>query len=268
MEETMVRPSLSYFLVLSVLCIPTLGVAQSATEATASADEDATSLLSAFISYTDLRVRAVQRSVEILAATVEARSDNWSDMKELLKGYQESDEGLIVWYARPDGTYYTVDKGLMDKTLTDRVYFPDLMAGKKITGALVVSKATEQRSAIIAVPVEVDGKVIGAAGVSLFLDKLSEQIGAALDLRPGITFFALAPNGLTTLHRKTERHFLDPRELGSTTLKIAATEILSRKSGKTTYEFDEVTKHAVFGTSVLTGWKFAIAYGAAPTKAN
>jgi len=132
----------------------------------------------------------------------------------------------------------------------------------KITGSLVISKATNKRSAIIAVPVEVDGKVIGALGVSLFLDKLSEQISAALDLRPGVDFFALAPNGLTTLHSVTSRHFLDPREQGSKTLKRAATEMLAGTSGKTTYKFDNVMKHAMYRTSTLTGWKYAIAYDA------
>jgi hypothetical protein len=145
-------------------------------------------------------------------------------------GYQVSDEGFIVWYVRPDGTYYTADKGLMDKSLRDRAYFPDLMAGMKITGALVISKATGQRSAIIAVPVEVNGKVVGAVGVSLFLDRLSEQVSAALDLRPGIAFFALAPNGLTTLHRKTDRHFLDPREPGSETHQSDAKTFYSAPS--------------------------------------
>jgi hypothetical protein len=264
----MARPRFFISLVLLMLWMPTPGVAQYSSGMAVPTDEDASSLLSIFLSYTDLRIRSVQRSLEILATTSEARSDNWSDMKNLLKGYQDSDEGLIVWYVRPDGTYYTADKGLMDKSLRDRAYFPGLMTGMKITGALVISKATGQRSAIIAVPIEVNGKVVGAVGVSLFLDKLSEQVSAALDLRPGITFFALAPNGLTTLHRKTDRNFLDPRELGSETLKRAATEMLEGKSGETTYEFDNVTKNAIYATSVLTGWKFTIAFGATPDKAH
>jgi hypothetical protein len=228
------------------------------------AEKDTHSLLSAFMAYTDLRIRSIQRSLEILASTNEARSGNWSDMKDLLSRFQESDDGLIVWYLRPDGTYYTGDKGLRDKKLSDRSYFPDLMAGKKITGALVISKATGQRSAIIAVPIEIDGNVVGAIGSALFLDKLSDQINAALDLRPDATFFALAPDGLTTLNRKTERHFVDPREVGSETLKNAATEMLSSMSGKTTYDFDNATKNAIYGTSSLTEWKFAIAYSAIP----
>jgi hypothetical protein len=246
----------------------TIGAAQSSAEIAASAKENANSLLSAFISYTDLRIRSVQQSLEILAATSEARSDNWLNMKDLMKGYQESDEGLIVWYVRPDGTYYTADEGGMDKSLKDRIYFTDLMAGMNITGTLLISKATGQRSAIIAVPTKVNGKVVGAVGVSLFLDKLSEQISAALDLPPGITFFALSPNGLTTLNRKTDRHFLDPREQGSETLKRAATEMLAGSSGKTSYEFDNVTKHAMYRTSALTGWKFAIAFGEPPEEAH
>jgi hypothetical protein len=264
----MARPRFFISLVLIMLWMPPPGIAHSSAGIAAPPDEDANSLLSVFMSYTDLRIRSVQRSLEILAATSEARSDNWSTMKSLLKGYQDSDEGFIVWYVRPDGTYYTADKGLMDKSLRGRAYFPDLMAGMKITGALVISKATGQRSAIIAVPVEVNGKVVGAVGVSLFLDRLSEQVSAALDLRPGITFFALAPNGLTTLNRKTDRHFLDPREMGSETLKRAATEMLEGTSGKTTYEFDGVTKNAVYSTSALTGWKFAIAFGATPGEAH
>jgi hypothetical protein len=254
--------------ILFIFWMSTLGAAQSFAGIAAPAEEESNSLLSAFISYTDLRIRSVQQSLEILAATSEARSGDWSNIKGLLQAYQKSDDGLIVWYLSPDGSYYTVDKGIMGKNLKDRVYFPDLIAGMRITGALVISRATGQRSAIIAIPVKVDGKVTGAVGVSLFLDQLSEQVSEALDLRPGFTFFALSPSGLTTLHHKTDRHFLDPRALGSETLKKAATEMLAGTSGTTTYEFDKVTKNAVYRTSAITGWKFAIAYGIASDKSN
>jgi hypothetical protein len=262
----MIRKNFFLTVILFMLVMPALAFAQSSAETGSSSEKDAQSLLAAFMSYTDLRIRSVQRSLEILASTTESRSGKWQSMKGLLSGYQKSDEGLIVWYVHPDGTYYTVDKGLINEKLSDRSYFPDLMAGMKITGALVVSKSTGQRSAVIAVPVKKGGKVVGAVGASLFLDKLSDQIGAALDLRPDVAFFALASNGLTTLHRKTDRHFLDPRELGSETLKKAAIEMLSGTSGKTTYEFDNATKNAIYRASALTHWRFAIAFSAAPQK--
>lgn len=231
-----------------------LPVAQSHNEA------DAQSLLSAFASYTDLRMRSVQQNLETLASTAEARSADWESMKPLLSSYQKSDGGLVVWFVRPDGTYFTPDKGLMDVTLSDRAYFPDLMSGRSIMGSLVISKATGLRSAVIAVPMKKDGKVIGAIGASLFLDKLSEQIGAAFALRANASFFALAPNGLTTLNKRTDLHFLDPREVGSETLRKAADVMLSNPSGEVTYEFEDVTKRAIYRTSPLTQWKFAITF--------
>lgn len=252
--------------ILCMFVMPALAFAHPSPETGSSSEKDGQSLLSAFMSYTDLRIGSVQRSLEILAATTEGRSGKWQSMKDLLSGYQKAEDGLIVWYVRPDGTYDTVDKGLIDAKLSDRSYFPDLMAGIKITGALVVSKSTGQRSAVIAVPIKKDGKVVGAIGASLFLDRLSDQVGSTLDLRTDAAFFAMAPNGLTTLHSKTDRHFLDPRELGSETLKKAANEMLSGTAGKTTYEFDNVTKNAIYRTSPLTQWRFVITFSAAPPK--
>lgn len=225
---------------------------------------DAQSLLSAFLSYTDLRIRSVQQNLELLAATTEVRSGDWENMKGLLETYQKSDGKLVVWYVLPDGTYYTADKGRMDAKLSDRSYFPDLMAGKTITGSLVVSKSTGQRSAVSAVPIEKEGKVVGGVGVSLFLDRLAEDVASALRLRPDTSFFALAPDGRTTLHLKTERHFLDPREVGSETLKTAVNVMLSHDAGETTYFFDNVNKRAIYRTSPLTHWKFAIVFNAEP----
>lgn len=256
----MIRKIFFSGLVLAMFMIPTLGFAQS------SPDADEQSLLSAFMSYTDLYMRSVQQSLEILASTTEVTSGKWESMKGVIEVYQKSDGKLIVWYVLPDGRYYTVDKGLMDVKLSDRSYFADLMAGKKIIGSLVVSKSTGQRSAVIAVPIKEGGKVVGGIGASIFLDKLSEEIGSTLNLRPDTSFFALAPNGQTTLHRKTDRHFLDPRELGSETLKKTANEMLSNNAGESTYFFDNVNKKAIYRTSPLTQWKFAIAFSAIPLK--
>lgn len=247
---------LTIFLFMAML--PGFSLAQPPSE------KDAQSLLSAFMSYTDLRIGSVQNRLKTMAATTEAQSGKWEKMKELLSGYQRSDDGLIIWYVRPDGTYFTVDKGLMDQKLSDRAYFPDLMAGREVTGALVISKSTGQRSAVIAVPVRKAGKVIGAVGATLFLDKLSEQLSSILSLRSDVSFFALAPNGLTTIHAKTDRHFLDPRELGSVTLKDAADEMLSNDSGEVGYVFDNAQKKAIYRTSPLTGWKFALILSSVP----
>lgn len=262
----MIRKNFFLRLVFFIVLIPPLAFAQPPADTPSAQGKDAQSLLSAFMSYTDLRIGSVQRSLEILASTAEGKSGKWENMESLLSGYQKSEDGLIVWYVHPDGTYYTVDKGLISEKLSDRSYFPDLMAGMKITGALVVSKSTGQRSAVIAVPIRMGGKVIGAIGASLFLDALSHQVGSALNLRPDTAYFAMAPNGQTTLHSRTDRHFLDPRELGSETLKNAANEMLSGTSGGISYEFDNATKHAIYRTSPITQWKFVLTFNTAPHK--
>ncbi len=250
------NPFLKVFALL-ILFIPNLCFAQAPVAKPAT---EMQSLLSAFVSYTDLRLRSVQQSLDILAATTEAKSAKWSKMQALLTAYQKSDGDLIVWFVRPDGSYYTPDKGMMNVKLSDRAYFPGLMSGERIMGALVVSKATGQRSAVIAVPMKEGSKVIGAIGASVFLDRLAEQVDSALALPADAGFFAMAPDGLTTLNRKVDRHFVDPREVGSETLKRAANEMLSSPAGETTYDFDNAAKRAIYRTSPLTGWKFAITY--------
>lgn len=223
------------------------------------AELDAERALSAFLQYTDLRIGSIQDSVEILASTSEAKSGDWDLMKDLLAGYQQSAEGFIVWFVRPDGAYYTVDRGLMDKTLSDRTYFAPVMRGEKITGELVVSRSTGQRSAVVAVPVVDHGTVVGAIGASIFLEMLAEQVDSMLNLGSNGSFFALAPNCMTVLHDKTEREFLDPRESGSETLKVATEKMVAETSGRTTYEYDNQKKSIYYQASGLTNWRFAIA---------
>lgn len=236
----------------TALIIPSFVFAQS------SAGKDAQSILSTFMFYTESRVSSVQKSLETIASTTRAKSGEWKNIKGLLAGYQKKNEDLITWYVRHDGTYYTVDSGLIAEKLSDRSYFPPLMAGEKITGALVVSKSTGKRSAVIAVPVIDRGVVIGAVGATVFLDKLSEKIASELGLQANMTFFALSQDGITALHTATDRHFLDPRELGSETLKTAADEMLSNDSGEVSYEFDNATKKALYRRGPLTRWTFVI----------
>lgn len=107
------------------------------------------SQLSAFAAYTDLRLGSIERGLEVISSTREAKSGKWSEVKGLLEGYEKSEHGLALWYMLPDGRYYTVDKGLMEARLSDRDYFPDLVSGRKVIGPLVVSKSTGRRSAVM-----------------------------------------------------------------------------------------------------------------------
>ncbi len=237
---------------LATSILPVVCLAQS----TAAADVQR--ILATLSSYTELRLSSVRQCLEVMASTAEAGSARWENVRPLVTGYQERDPSIAVWFALPDGTYYTAHQGVMDVTLSDRDYFPDLLAGQIVEGALVISKSTGKRSAVIAVPVMKEGRMIAAVGASLFLEVLSDQLGAILTLPEGTGFFALAPEGLTTLHSRHDRHFLNPRELGSSSLKEAVGKMLSTTEGEVAYEFDGVMKHATYVTSPAIGWRFVI----------
>jgi hypothetical protein len=255
----MFNKGLLLILIVLALIVPARVVAQAP-----SADDE--SLLSAFLSYTDLRIRSVQQTLEILAATAEVRSGNWEDMKVLLQLWQQSDAKFAAWYALPDGKYYTADKGLMDVTLADRPYFPALMAGKNVVGDLVTSKSVSDPAAVIAVPIVKDGKLVGAVGASLLLRPLSEDVASGLRLPPDKSFFAWHPSGQIALHSEAKRVLDDPRNEGSESLTKAANEILATESGQVKYVLGGMQKNAVYRTSALTGWKFIISVGVPPAK--
>jgi hypothetical protein len=186
------------------------------------------------------------------------RSGEWDTMKGLLTKFSKSGiNASAVWFAYPDGSYYTVEKGLTDQNLRDRSYFPVLMAGNDVVGYLVISKTTGKRSAVIAVPVNKDEKVIGALGVSLSVEEMSRMLEGKMDLPKDMVFYALDAKGQTSLHRISSLLFAFPSDMGSKTLKKAVDEMLSKKEGVVKYDFHG-KKTVVFKRSGLTGWIFAM----------
>ena len=135
---------------------------------------DARVTLDAYRAAVEARLEGVLAATRTLAATAEVRSGQWARMNGPLAVLASSvEDQAAVWFAAPDGSYFTVDKGATGETLRVRAYFPALLAGRDVVGALVVSKSTGQRALIVASPVLVDGKVAGAVGVSMDSSKLA-----------------------------------------------------------------------------------------------
>ena len=222
-------------------------------------EEYANTILSSFIGLTEQQIRMVERELVVLSVTEEVKSADWDTMRSIMRAYQESGLLGIVWFVLPAGNYYTIEKGFVGKNLRDRKYFPGLMSGRRMVGDLVVSKSTGKKSVIVTVPIIQEGEVVGGLGVSMFLDALSERIDDALSLPASMVFYAIAPDGTTILHRNTQLNFEDPREQGIESLRLAADKMLSNSEGEVTYEYAGNLRYAVFRTSSLTDWRFAIA---------
>jgi C4-dicarboxylate-specific signal transduction histidine kinase len=146
--------------------------------------------------------------------------------------------------------------------LKDRPYFPKVMAGETSIGELVVSRATGGNTVIVAVPVMKAGQAVGVLGASLYLDKLAQHLKNAAPLPDGVVFYALDGKGQIALHTQEGRIFQEAAQLGSPTLTEAVRRMLTTPEGFVSYEFEGTRQKAIYHTSALTGWKFAIRFPA------
>jgi len=250
--------------VLSILacCLPVAGYCDTpgagAGVADAQPQADMHCLLNSYSALADEYFNSVLRDLRLLAATDEVRSGNWESMKGLLTVFDKSGiAAAAVWYARPDGGYYTVEEGLTGKGLSDRPYFPGLVSGKEVAGELVISRSTGKRASVFAVPVRSGDKVTGAVGVSVSVEETSRMLNEKMGLPKNFVFYALDTKGRVSLHGKPELLFVYPSDLGSDTLNDAVQRMMSENEGEVAYEF-QGNKRVYFKKSPLTGWVYAL----------
>jgi len=249
-------------ILIMACCLPAAGYCDMSGSSEGSADTpsqaDIQSLLNVYSALADEHLNCIIRDLRLLASTSEVGSGKWEDMHGLLTKFDKDNiAAAAVWYARPDGGYYTAKDGSTGKSLADRPYFPGLIAGSEVAGELVISRSTGKRSAVFAVPVTRGGKTTGALGVSVSVDELSRILKEKMGLPPNIVFYALDSKGRVSLHGKLELLFKDPFGLGSDTLNEAVKKMLSENEGVVSYEF-QGKKTVYFKRSSLTGWVYAL----------
>lgn len=170
--------------------------------------------VSSAVALTEARIEGVVGSMDIMAVTDEVVSAEWDSMVNILTEFEETSIPLVAWFALPDGSYYTVDAGKVSANLSDRAYFPKVMAGETVIGDLVVSKSTGRDVMIAVVPVMSGGDIIGALGVSVYLDQLSQLIVDDMELPDDMVLFAVNSDGLIALHSDANLIMEDSSVLG------------------------------------------------------
>jgi hypothetical protein len=215
--------------------------------------------LPALVSLIDGHIQKVADCLTLAAMTDEVKSSNWDEMKDLLGEVAKVNLPAVIWFIRPDGSYYTTETGFIaGQNLKDRDYFPIVMTGKPVIGSLVVSKSTGKKSVIVTVPVMNKDKIIGAVGASIFLEQFSDLIIKEMSLPDGIIFYALDNNAQTVIHRDAFRIFQNPTQLGNDTLATGIKQIMSRPEGSVEYIFQGANRVVYFQTSPLTGWRIVL----------
>ena len=189
--------------------------------------------VSAAVALTEARVEGLVGTMEVMALTDEVQSADWDSMVDMLTKFELSNIPLLAWFVLPDGSYYTVDAGLASGNLSDRPYFPRVMAGEVVVGDLLVSKATGVKSMMATVPVKDNGEVVGALGVSVFLEQLSQLTAADLQLSDDMVLYAVNGDGVIALHSDTDLVMENASAL-------------------------DVPEQAVSQTSTLLGWTFTL----------
>lgn len=222
---------------------------------------DALVALSTYRGMVEEHTAGILHGLRVIAASTEAQSGKWEECKILLNQLSSDlPTDATAWFVLPDGNYFATEaEGLAEQNLKDRHYFPILMSGKEVMGDLVVSKSTGHRSVIIAVPVSFHGKVVGGVGVSLRVRLLSELVDHHMPLPNTAYFYALEKDTRIVLHRKAERMFKTPSDVGDEALGDEFKRMLTQDSGAFEYTLNGKRMTTIFERSPSLGWYFFIA---------
>ena len=212
------------------------------------------SLLNAFTSLVDLHISSITTDLDILAQADQVRTGDWESMRSFITAYQDSHPHLVAVFIKPDGKYWTPGKGLVDANLKDREYFQPLMNGDKILAHPLVSRSTGKKAVFCAAPVLDEGRVVGAVGVSIFLEDLSGIIKKSFDLPKGMHFFAMTPELNTVIHYMPEKIFASPEKQNEPTMTAAMKTVRKEEKGQVEYSWKGVPRILLFQRSPITGW--------------
>ena len=212
--------------------------------------------LHSLMSLSDAHLLKLADVLSILAATDDARSGAWERIRPSLARAALVNVPAVLWFALPDGAYWTVTGGRADSSLANRPYFPRLLAGHTVLGDLVVSRSTSRNTAIVAVPVRGrDGSVVAVLGSSVHLDSLTAIVNREIGgLDPSHICFAIGAGGLGALNSDPRLIFTEPMKLGDEGMRRAFSEMLAGRDGTVTYNFRGSRRTVLYRKSDVSGW--------------
>lgn len=190
--------------------------------------------------------------LEQVAASPAARSGDWPGIKQQLARLDAARPGAY-FYVLPDGNYYSLTLDYTNLNLSDRGYFQGLFAGKPVKGFPIYSRSSGKKSALVATPVMVDGKVSGAIGASIYLDDLHTALNRTFALPPDYTWFVVDTEGNTMLDRDSDFIFMNALSQGGPSLQEGVSQALETESGSLQYESGGV-RHAWYQKLPNMNW--------------
>ena len=217
--------------------------------------------LASLMALSDGHLQQVADHFQIVANSDDGQSADWTRIRGRLGAVKQVNVAGLFWFALPDGSYWSVEQGLAIGNLSDRPYWPRLIAGQMVLGDLVASKATGKSTAIVAVPIRgATGSIVGVLGGSIYLDSLSLLLKREIDLRPDLIFFSVDATPIGALQDDPEQIFLDPYALNEPELERAIREMLTREEGVVNYRFRGKGRTVLYRKSHVSGWWYAFGH--------
>ena len=153
--------------------------------------------------------------------------------------------GVIIAHPNPKG---------IGQNLGNREYFKRAMQGQNTISDVITSTSTGRQVFLIVVPVRDNGRVVGVLFSGIELAKFSDKFIDPVKIgKEGYAFMSNA-KGLLLAHPK------NPEQVMKADMSKFdwGRELLAKKNGVMTYQFNGVEKLVAFGTEPLTGWIFAV----------
>ncbi len=163
-----------------------------------------------------------------------------------------------IGYIAPNGAF--VNSTGATGSLADRDYFSQAMKGETVISDPIIAKSTGHLVAVAAVPVKVDGRVVGVVYGSIDLEAIGKKVA---EIKVGKTGYAymLKGDGVTIANPNKDLVMKDnPLKSDKTppALRQTAEKMTKGEAGMTTYEYNSVQKLVGFAPVKSAGWSLAI----------
>lgn len=179
------------------------------------------------------------------AAEATQAANRW--MKEFIDNYSVyASLGLIDTNGKVIAHAKATAVGL---DLSSRDYYQTAMRGQSNISEILKSKVDNKPIVVLAEPLKQNGKVVAVLYTSIVLSKFSEEYINSVKIGSEGYVYMTSSNGVVAAHP-------DPTALFELDISQFdwGQQILSRKNGIMTYEYDGVEKIASFNTDPTTGW--------------
>jgi hypothetical protein len=182
---------LIYFTLVLVLtiaiCMPAYAEVDASVQAALTAARD----------LSDGQMQDTLDALTALSQTTAVQSLNWSTMQPLLATLQNGTDSAEVWYALPNGMYYTASGGLMGCTLSTQGYFAKVLAGDPVAGVVVPGPQPGSQAVVVAVPIlDAEDNPNGLLQMSHYVDWIKTWLGSHIACPAGMQIQVLDADGM------------------------------------------------------------------------